>query len=110
MLAQRPYPLLPLWCYERIVETGDLPRASSGSYSSDTWVAPSTTRWVLSDERAASSSCSSSQAGGCSPALTTSSGLSPKFPASRTRAVVWGVARNSSAVVDTCPVEGLDAS
>src|ERR671916_212167 len=83
---------------------------SPSSYNSDTCVAPSTTRWMLLGESAASSSCISSQLDGCSAALTTASGFSPRLPASRTCAVVSGVARNSSTVVTTCCVEELKAS
>src|SRR5215204_4650247 len=54
------------------------------SYNSDSCVAPSTTRWMLCDESAASSSCISSQSDDCSPALTTARGLSPRLWVLRT--------------------------
>src|SRR3712207_6667966 len=50
------------------------------SYSTDVCVAPFTTRWVLLDERVASSSCRSSQPGSDAPAVTTASGLFPRLP------------------------------
>src|SRR5215218_9611408 len=76
------------------------------SYSTDVCVAPFTTRWMLLEERVASSSCSLSQLGSDSPAVTTASGLFPRLPSLR----VWVGARNSSALVVTCRVEGVSAS
>src|ERR671911_1940137 len=80
------------------------------SYNSDSCVAPTTTRWMLSNESAASSSCISNQLDDCSPALRTASGLSPRLLMLLTCVLVSGVARNSSAVVTTCWVEELNAS
>ena len=79
------------------------------SYNSDSCVAPSTTRWMLSDESAASSSCIASYLDDCWPALITASGLSPMPPMLRTWALVSGVARKSSTVVIACCVEVLNA-
>ena len=79
------------------------------SYNSDSCVAPSTTRWILSDESATSSSCIASYLDDCWPALITASGLSPMPPMLRSWALVSGVARKSSTVVITCCVEVLNA-
>ena len=49
------------------------------SYNSNSCVAPSTTRWMLCEESAASSSCIASQSDDCPPALTTATGLSPRL-------------------------------
>src|SRR5215211_1542928 len=76
------------------------------SYNRDVCVAPFTTRWMLLDERVASLSCSSSQLGSDAPAVTTASGLFPRLP----NLSVWVGARNSSALVLHCRVEGLSAS
>src|SRR5215216_3842834 len=76
------------------------------SYTTDVCVAPFTTRCMLLDESVASSSCRLSQLGSDLPAVTTASGLFPRLPSLR----VWVGARNSSAVVITCRVEGVSAS
>src|SRR5687767_5104724 len=79
------------------------------SYNRDACVAPFTTRWTLLDERVASSSCSLSQLGSDLPAVTTASGLFPRLPGLPSLRV-WVGARNSSALVLTCRVEGVSAS
>jgi hypothetical protein len=50
------------------------------SHNSDSCVAPTTTRWMLSNESAASSSCILSQLDDCWPALITAGGFSPMPP------------------------------
>ena len=80
------------------------------SYTTDVCLVPSTTRCMLLGERAARSSCSLRQPDDCVPALTTASGLSPRLLRLRAWAVLWGVSRNSCAVVLTCRVEGLSAA
>src|SRR5918997_3579348 len=79
------------------------------SYNNDACVAPFTTRCVLLDERVANSSCRLSQPGSDSPAVTTASGLFPRLPWLPSLSV-WVGARNSSALVLTCRVEGVSAS
>src|SRR5918994_5666580 len=83
--------------------------ASLRSYSTDVCVAPFTTWWMLLDERVASSSCSLSQLGSDAPAVTTASGLFPRLPGLPGLSV-WVGARNSSAEVLHCRVEGVSAS
>jgi hypothetical protein len=80
--------------------------ASLRSYNRDVCVAPFATRCMLLDERVARSSCSSSQLGSDAPAVTTASGLFPRLPSLS----VWVGARNSSAEVLHCRVEGVSAS
>src|SRR5215210_3450424 len=66
------------------------------SYNREVCVAPSTTRWMLLDERVTSLSCSSSQLGCDSPAVTTASGLLPRLPGLPSLRA-WVGARNSPA-------------
>src|SRR4028119_2468565 len=84
--------------------------ASLLSYSTDVCVAPFTTRCMLLDERVASSSCCLSQPGSaCLGAVTTARGLFPRLPGLPGLSV-WVGARNSSALVLHCRVEGVRAS
>src|SRR5215203_2336882 len=83
--------------------------ASLRSYNNDSCVAPFTTRWMLQDELATLSSNSLSQLSSDSPAVTTASGLFPRLPGLPSLSV-WVGARNSSALVLHCRVEGVSAS
>src|SRR4028118_2224802 len=77
------------------------------SYNKDVCVAPSTTRWVLLDERVARSSCCSSQPGSArSGRGAPATGLAPGAP--RPPPAAWGpVGRESGQIVLRLEPTGL---
>ena len=92
----------PRWSLARRSARTTMIRASPPSRHGGCLLEPTSSEWP-------SSSCRLSQLGSDSPAVTTASGVFPRLPGLPSLSV-WVGARNSSALVLHCRVEGVSAS